>query len=379
MNKTDIDWAPCLELGHSKSREKEVANADERAKRAQTRRKKSEESLLLAEEPSSSVDKVIQTDNVTTPSVSRGTQVESDFFDEKIFLLDNKKVLYYTGLPNAELLLSTFEFVMKLTAFGERRSFYWRSFLLVLIKLRLNLGFQDLAFRMGISISTVSRRFHEALDVMAVRLKFLIHWPEREELRKTMPMCFRPAYGLKVVAIVDCYEVRIDKPSHFVAKSATWSQYKHSNTVKVFIAISPQGVTTFISQAWGGRTSDKHLTVCSGFCQKLLPGDIILADRGFDISEDVARMQASLRIPAFTKGCTQLNPMDIEETRQLANVRIHIERVIGATRQRYSILMSTLPIEFVKPKLPGEEAVIDKIILVCSALNNLCMSVVPFE
>ena len=42
MNKTDIDWAPCLELGHSKSREKEVANADERAKRAQARRKKSE-------------------------------------------------------------------------------------------------------------------------------------------------------------------------------------------------------------------------------------------------------------------------------------------------------------------------------------------------
>ena len=146
-----------------------------------------------------------------------------------------------------------------------------------------------------------------------------------------------------------------------------------------FIAISPQGVTTFISQAWGGRTSDKYLTVCSGFCQKLLREDIVLADRGFDIGEDVARMQASLKIPAFTRGCTQLNPRDIEETRQLANIRIHIERVIGATRQKYSILMSTLPIEFVKPKLPGKEAVIDKIILVCSALNNLCMSVVPFE
>ena len=102
----------------------------------------------------------------------------------KAFLLDNKKVLYYTGLPNADLLLSTFEFVMKLTASGERCSFYWRSILIVLIKLRLNLGFQDLAFRMGISISTVSQRFHEALDVMAVRLRSLIHWPEREELRK---------------------------------------------------------------------------------------------------------------------------------------------------------------------------------------------------
>ena len=36
MNKNDID---CLELGHSKSREKEVASAEERAERAQARRK----------------------------------------------------------------------------------------------------------------------------------------------------------------------------------------------------------------------------------------------------------------------------------------------------------------------------------------------------
>ena len=60
---------------------------------------------------------------------------------------------------------------MKLTAFGKRRSFCWKSILIVLIKLRLNLGFQDLAFQMGISMSTVSRRFHEALDIMTVRLR----------------------------------------------------------------------------------------------------------------------------------------------------------------------------------------------------------------
>ena len=103
MNKDDIDWAPCLELGHSKSREKEVVNAEERAKRAQARRKKSMESSLLAEESSGSVDKVIQTDVIVTQCVSRGTQVESDFYDESSFLLDNKKVLYYIGLPNADL------------------------------------------------------------------------------------------------------------------------------------------------------------------------------------------------------------------------------------------------------------------------------------
>ena len=108
----------------------------------------------------------------------------------------------------------------------------------------------------------------------------------------------------------------------------------------------------------------------------MLPGDIILADRGFDIEEDVAMMQASLKIPAFTKGVSQLSPVDIEKTRKLANLRIHVERVIGATRQRYSILMSTLPIQYMKAKSPQEVPIVDKILRVCSALNNLCVSVV---
>ena len=49
----------------------------------------------------------------------------------------------------------------------------------------------------------------------------------------------------------------------------------------------------------------------SGFLKKLLPGSVVLADRGFDItdSEDVALMQASLEIPGFTKGMTQLNSL----------------------------------------------------------------------
>ena len=41
-------------------------------------------------------------------------------------------------------------------------------------------------------------------------------------------------------------------------------------------------------------------------------------------------MQASLKIPSFTKGVSQLSPLDIEKTRKLANLWIHVERVIRA-------------------------------------------------
>jgi len=126
-----------------------------------------------------------------------------------------------------------------------------------------------------------------------------------------MPNCFRACYGTKVVAIVDCYEIKIETPSHLVAKSAIWS---HANTAKVFISMCPQGVTTFVLCTWGGRKSETHLTVNSGLLTNLLPGDIILADHGFDIEEDVARMQAALQIRAFIRGCVQLSPQDLERT-----------------------------------------------------------------
>ena len=100
---------------------------------------------------------------------------------------------------------------------------------------------------------------------MDVHLKQLVLWPDREDLRRTMPECFTAAFGDKVAVIIDCFEVFIDRPSNLLARSCTWSSYKHHNTIKLLIGITPQGVISYISDAWGGRTSDKHLTEHCGF------------------------------------------------------------------------------------------------------------------
>ena len=68
--------------------------------------------------------------------------------------------------------------------------------------------------------------------------------------------------------------------------------------------------------------SDKYLTENCGVLNKLLPGDIVLADRGFDIADSVSAFQARLHIPAFIRGKDQLSAAEVEETRSLANVRI---------------------------------------------------------
>ena len=125
-------------------------------------------------------------------------------------------------------------------------------------------------------------------------------------------------------------------------------------------------------KGWGGRVSDKHLTQNSSFLKKLLPGDVVLADRGFDVDELLASVGATIKIPTFTRGKTQLSGKDIEKTRSIANVRIHVERVIGVVRQKYTMLESTIPITLVIKNSGQEEPMLDKIVFVACALTNLC-------
>ena len=104
-----------------------------------------------------------------------------------------------------------------------------------------------------------------------------------------------------------------------------------------------------------------------------------MGDRGFTIHENVWFHQAELSIPAFTNGKDQLDPIDLEKTRGIANVsRIHVECVIGLLRQKYTVLKGTLPIDFLSSN--GNKCpVIDKIARVCSALTNLCPPIIPFD
>ena len=195
-----------------------------------------------------------------------------------------------------------------------------------------------------------------------------------------MPMCFQFSFGKKTTTIIDCFEIFIERPSNLLARAQTFSNYKHHNTAKVLIAITPQGSICFTSKAWGGRTSDKYLTEKRGLLNNLKPGDLIMADRGFTISESVGMYQAKLAIPAFTRGKNQLHPVDVEHTRGIANVRIHVERVIGLLRQKYTILQGTLPIDYLtRSDETSKCPVIDKMIRVCAALTNLCPYIVPFE
>ncbi|CAN8010990.1 unnamed protein product [Ixodes pacificus] len=298
--------------------------------------------------------------------------------DETSFQKDKGMVPFYTGLPSFALLLGLFQLLQGSVRHSERNSLSkFQEMIVFLVRLRLNLPLQDLAYRFQVSQSTITRIVDKWLDAAYLKLPKAVKWPGRDVLRKSMPMAFRRTFGTRVAVILDCFEVFIDRPSSLHARALTWSSYKHHNTVKYLIGIAPQGKITFISKGWGGRTSDKHLTEQCGVLDNLLPGDSVLADRGFTISDAVSVHCARLEIPAFTRGKAQLAPCAVEATRNLANVRIHVERVIGLVRRKYRILKSTIPVELLVVR-SGNATGLDKIVAVCAALTNMSPSVVPF-
>ena len=123
----------------------------------------------------------------------------------------------------------------------------FEQLIMVLMKLHLNLGDQDLAYRFQVTQSTVSRYFNRWINVLYTCLSCLITWPERDELMKTMPMEFRKHFR-KCVVIIDCFEIFIERPTSQTPRAQMWSNYKHHNTVKFLIGITPQGSVAFISQ-----------------------------------------------------------------------------------------------------------------------------------
>lgn len=253
---------------------------------------------------------------------------------------------------------------------------------LTLIKLRHNLTFEFLAHAKGVPKSTNVGYFWKWMDIMHTKLDFLIRWSDREIIHRTIPAVFKAKFP-RLTSIIDCFEIFIEAPKNLLARAQCYSNYKRHTTIKCFISCNPLGAINFLSKCWGGRASDIEIVRNSGFIDSQLhsPGDQILADRGFTLADDfAAQCSAELITPAFTKRKKQLSAREVEISRKVSSVRIHIERVIGCMKNRFSILKGTLPIRCIQSlkneKLDATYASCDKILTVCAALTNLEPSIV---
>ena len=276
----------------------------------------------------------------------------SDFLDGGVFACSR---LNYWGSNNSSIQTESFEKKGK-----KRTLFATDELFMTLARLRVNIPEKVLSDWYKISVSEVSRIFVTWVNFMFTRLTQLPIWASKETVNKTMPDCFKCDYPFTRV-ILDCTEIFIERPSCFRAQSASYSSYKSHNTAKGLVGISPQGAVTFVSDLYGGHASDRQIVVSSGIIDLLEGGDSVMADKGFEIQDLLVPKKVSLNIPPFMRCKDQLDPDEEDETRQIASVRIHVERAIEKIKN-YKILKQIVPNSMAED--------LNKIWKVCSILTN---------
>ena len=191
--------------------------------------------------------------------------------------------------------------------------------------------------------------------------------PAITQVQGTLPPVFRERYPT-TYAVIDSSEIFLETPSDLHLQSSTQSNHKHHSTAKFLIVVTPNGCVSYVSPLYVGSISDVELTCVSGFLDKLeeKPGISIMANHGFTLKDKLQHIGVDLNVPPFMEERSQLPASEVMEGRQIASVRIHMERAIGRIKT-YTILKQTLPITLARLS--------KHIVSVCapfSQIPNLC-------
>ncbi|KAM7308042.1 uncharacterized protein ISCGN_011677 [Ixodes scapularis] len=198
------------------------------------------------------------------------------------------------------------------------------KFTLFPMKLKLGISFTALVALFSVHKTTASRTFKALLDILSVRLERWVFVPARDIIKESLPPAFKTHYP-GCTFIIDCTEIRTETPSDPEQQHYMYSSYKSGHTIKLLIGIISNGMISFVSKIYGGRHSDSHITVNSGFLSLVQPGDVVLSDKGFpSIRTTMAEKGAVLVMPPFSVGGQQLFQEDMDNTFHIAQVRIHV-------------------------------------------------------
>lgn len=205
---------------------------------------------------------------------------------------------------------------------------------------------------------------------MYVQFGSLNMWPHRNIIINNSPVKFQSSYK-NVIGSIVCTEFFTEKLTSLIRQSQCYSNYKSHATLKALILVDPNAIIMLVSQLFTVFISDKSIVVESGFVdcirkkleiQELYPDDIILADKGFDISSLFGANSIKINIPNFRISGMQFSEEEVENSRCISKGRIHVERAISRPKS-YGILRKTIPI--------SQMGSINEIFSVCCMLCNL--------
>lgn len=310
-----------------------------------------------------------QTDDVTAARNKRthvGQLISIEQLEENA-----EMIKYYTGFQGYDHFIYLFQGLgpaannleYKTRSLGPKN-----ELLLTLIKLRQDKDDVELGFLFGVSKTTAGRVFHTWLNFMYYQFKEIKIFQSKETVQEHMPRGFKNQFPNTRI-ILDATEIPIEKPSNVADQRSTWSSYKNRNTLKAMIGVSPRGVVTYVSDAYGGAASDRQIIENSDLLDgRFKKGDSIMADRGILVQDLFASQDVQVNTPTTMKGVNQLPAETVVKDRRIASKRVHVERVIGLAKT-YKILENEL--DHSQTPLGG------KIYYVCFILSNFRSNIVP--
>lgn len=151
-------------------------------------------------------------------------------------------------------------------------------------------------------------------------------FPSIRIISKHLPTSFRKYRNERV--ILDATEFFTQVPRNYEQHGNLYSSYKNHCTCKVLIGITPSGAISFVSDVYEGAISDKEIFKKSKIMDKINPGDLVMVDRGFNVRDILLQKGADIVIPPILGNRTNLSQQEEAQTRVIAKLRIHVERVI---------------------------------------------------
>ena len=195
---------------------------------------------------------------------------------------------------------------------------------ITLMKLRQNYTNLHLAQLFSCSVATIANVVTTFIHVLHVILfhDIMTTIPSRQKNVLCAPSSFSEFTSCRIV--IDCTDVEVAAPGLMSLQNATYSSYRGMNSFKVIVGVAPNAVITFVSKLYPGSISDKAIVEQSGLLNHLVPGDMVLADKGFLI-QDILPNDVSLNIPPFLNNGV-LTESEARKTKSITRARIHVER-----------------------------------------------------
>ena len=236
-----------------------------------------------------------------------------------------------TGLPTKEV----FDIVFRHTLRFKDSIIYfsgWKvtsisfedQILITLMKVRQNYTNLHLAQLFSCSTSTISNIVTTFVHVLhSILFKDIMATiPSRDKNKISAPSSISNFTTCRIV--IDCTDIEVAAPGLMSQQKAVYSSYRGMHSFKVIVGVAPNAVITYVSKLYPGSISDKCIVQKSGLLNHFVPGDLILADKGFLI-QDIVPSDVAVNIPPFLNQ-GKFTESEAKETKTIAKCRIHVER-----------------------------------------------------